>query len=285
MTEAKRSLDDLRQELDSIDRGIHELIIRRGALAGEISAIKERDSIERIRPGREAVILRNLAARHDGVFPVAAVLRIWRELIASITRLELADYAVAVFVEDGPGWDMARDQFGSTTRMLPCDDAEAALAAVTARKTTLGVVPFPAEGTGGWWAALAAPGAPKVVYRLPFAGPWNARPAAALAFGYITPEPSGDDLSLLVVETTDPSGPEAVFAARGLTPECIVADPGQDRRRLVEVPGFWATDDGKLAEITADPAITSLAVVGVYPRPMPGVGQGITGLETGGDGT
>ena len=58
MTARPRTLDDLRIELDSIDTQLHELIMRRGALASEIAAIKARDDIERVRPGREAVILR-----------------------------------------------------------------------------------------------------------------------------------------------------------------------------------------------------------------------------------
>ena len=56
MSGAPKSLDELRQEIDVIDRQLHTLIQRRGGLAGEIAEIKKQESIDRVRPGREAVL-------------------------------------------------------------------------------------------------------------------------------------------------------------------------------------------------------------------------------------
>src|SRR5262245_39676112 len=70
------SLDDLRQEIDAIDRELHGLIGRRADLVGRITAAKPTGGLA-IRPGREARVLRQRLAVHQGAFPAAAVFRMW----------------------------------------------------------------------------------------------------------------------------------------------------------------------------------------------------------------
>ena len=131
MDATHRSLEELRHEIDMIDSELHSLICRRGGLANEIAEIKHRAGLDKIRPGREAILLRNLVARHEGDFPVGAVLRIWRELISSLIQMEMPDYAVAVYAkgEDQGFWDLARDQFGSRTPMTTHPSARDAICA------------------------------------------------------------------------------------------------------------------------------------------------------------
>ena len=50
MNATPRSLDELRQEIDAIDRQVHTLIQQRGGLAGEIAEIKKRDGLDKVRP-------------------------------------------------------------------------------------------------------------------------------------------------------------------------------------------------------------------------------------------
>ena len=76
MSTAPRPLDELREEIDSIDRQLHALIQQRGGLAADIAEIKKLESIDRVRPGREAVLLRALVERHEGEFPTGALLRL-----------------------------------------------------------------------------------------------------------------------------------------------------------------------------------------------------------------
>ena len=45
MSGAPKSLDELRQEIDVIDRQLHTLIQRRGGLAGEIAEIKKQNPL------------------------------------------------------------------------------------------------------------------------------------------------------------------------------------------------------------------------------------------------
>src|SRR5437879_4340389 len=78
----RATLDDLRAEIDAIDDSLHDLLMRRAGLAGDIARLKATApagaSGPLFRPGREAAIVRRILARHKGPFPPAALVRIWR---------------------------------------------------------------------------------------------------------------------------------------------------------------------------------------------------------------
>ena len=79
MGEASGSLDDLRRQIDEIDRMLHDLLIRRSEVVERIGALKgsERSNgVVYLRPGREAVVLRRLIERHRGPLPKATLVRI-----------------------------------------------------------------------------------------------------------------------------------------------------------------------------------------------------------------
>ena len=76
------TLDDLRREIDEIDDEMHDLLMRRTTVVDAIGALKKSDGVPAIRPGREATILRRLITRHEGKFPRALVVRIWREILS-----------------------------------------------------------------------------------------------------------------------------------------------------------------------------------------------------------
>ena len=98
MSETPKSLEDLRRDIDAVDDAIHDLIMRRTALVHAVRATKS-DGLA-LRPGREAVILRRLLARHRGAFPRPVLVRIWRELMGAMVRLQ-GPFSVAVTAEAG----------------------------------------------------------------------------------------------------------------------------------------------------------------------------------------
>lgn len=205
---SKSQLDDLRREIDQIDDAIHDLLMRRASVVERIGAAKGKGDAQAIflRPGREAVILRRLMARHAGPFPVPVVVRMWREMITALTRLQ-GPFAVAVYApEDRRGfWDVARDHYGSFVTMTAVNTPVAAIRAVSEGTATVGVVPYPAEDDAdAWWRFLVSSDArtPRVVARLPFGARGNARgeDRDALAIALVPHEPTGDDRSLLGIE-------------------------------------------------------------------------------------
>src|SRR5260370_41142268 len=105
-------LDTLRQEIDVIGRELHGLIRRRAELVGKITAAKPNGGLS-IRPGREARILRQRLASHEGAFPAAAVYRMWREMMSAFALMQTPGLRVAVCrPADQPCYsDLAREHF------------------------------------------------------------------------------------------------------------------------------------------------------------------------------
>jgi hypothetical protein len=104
---------------------------------------------------------------------------IWRNLITATLSFE-GPFAVAVFVaEDASGtWDVARDHFGLYTPVARHGSVRAVIEAVRRQEATVGVLPLPRQDDADpWWRHLIThhPDTPKIIARLPFAGPTNAR--------------------------------------------------------------------------------------------------------------
>src|SRR6266404_249445 len=98
------SLDNLRQEIDVIDRELHGLIRRRAELVDKITAAKPDGGLA-IRPGREARILRQRLTSHEGAFPAPAIYRMWREMISAFALMQTPGLRIAVCRPvDQPGY-------------------------------------------------------------------------------------------------------------------------------------------------------------------------------------
>jgi chorismate mutase len=276
MNESGTSLDDLRAEIDRIDSEMHGLIQQRAALVEAIRAVKARDSISVIRPGREAAILRTLHGRHDSAFPFAAVARIWREIIAGITRMEMSEYAVAVHVDgnDPALWDLARNQFGSATPMTAFATTREVLGEVVDGRATIGVLPCPREGDEDpWWTNIAARDGLRVSYRMPFA-PVDGRSEGgpqALAIGRIPPESSGQDRSLIVVETQEAlsrAGVTALAERVGINGYPIASCVTGLYFQLLDADGYVAEDDARIDDLTKLADVAQVTVIGSYATPI-----------------
>jgi len=130
MSRNEDALNDLRRQIDEIDDGIHDLLMRRTEVAQRIGALKAGDATF-LRPGREAMVLRRLLARHRGALPKALIVRIWREIFAAVTALQ-GSFAVAVYAPEGSfGYrNLARDQYGWRTPITAYRSAAQVLEAV-----------------------------------------------------------------------------------------------------------------------------------------------------------
>src|SRR6185503_3392336 len=108
---------------------------------------------------------------------------------------------------DQPGyWDLARDHFGTQIPFFEHETAMQVLAEVRGDARVIGIVPVPIEtDPAPWWPLLATNElvAPNVIARLPFVPSANARARgiSALVLARLDPEPSGEDTSLLLIES------------------------------------------------------------------------------------
>lgn len=287
-------LEELRRRLDDIDDRLHDLLIARAEIVGLVAAQKQDGNISSYQPGREAVILRRLAARRPDRFPLATLLRMWREMLAATVRQQ-GPFAVAVFTPEAQEleaqglWDLARDHYGSSTPMSAYGSASRVIRAVSEGEATVGVLPMPAPGDPDpWWRhLLSADGkTPRVVARLPFGPRGNARGGGgALVIGFAVPQETGADRSLFVVETaSDISRARipALLAERQLTCTLFAASeeargapgsgPGQVLA-LIELDGFVPAADPRLDGFAAlfGTSLRRLLPLGGYAAPLAAV--------------
>ena len=274
------SLEELRKEIDVIDRELHGLIRRRADLVDRITVSKPVGGLT-IRPGREAKILRQRLASHGGPFPAAAIYRMWREMISAFALMQTPGLKVAVCrPADQPGyWDLARDHFGCQVAMVGFESPAQVLAEVRTSPTTVGVVPAPIEAdTAPWWPLLASGEStlPNVVARLPFLAMPNARARgiSALVLARIEPEESGDDRALISIETESGISRNRIASAlnaAGLPAFTSALDQLSRgvHHYLVELPGVIADGDKRLRglETALKPERGRVASIGAYAVP------------------
>ena len=284
----------LRDEIDEIDDTIHDLLMRRMALANRISETKRAAGAAGalLRPAREAAIMRRLMERHSGPFPFPVVVRIWSEIM-SATLFAEGDFAVSVFTVEQPNKenrfaDLARTHFGAETTLLPARTESGVLRAVRDGKASVGVLPIPADAMSGdvgvsaepWWLTLAASDdeRPMIVSRLPWLAVERRRGGAtsALVVAMTSPAPSGDDVSFLAVESSDTISRDRIRTALAETGIAVTGsvvwhdDSGAPGRwQLIEVDGFVAEEDARLERFAKDLRghVGRIAVLGSYPRP------------------
>jgi chorismate mutase len=270
-------LDDLarlRSEIDRIDDTIADLLIER---MGHVDAIARAKGVGdgriAIRPGREASILRRLTGRADKRLPAAAVVQIWREIISAATARQ-TPFAVAVQVAkgDAAALERARCHFGAVTPLLPAASSADALRSLIAGDAKVAVLGL-SDPEDRWWARLQPTlmEGRYVFGHLPFMAADGL--ADAWLFGGVTPEPSGDDLTLVRLEARPGMSPDYLMARVGngsAKMRHILVSRGSenDEAHLVELPGFLI---GKDEEISATLSavrqeLLHFMVLGAYPR-------------------
>ena len=277
---AKTSLDELRRQIDRLDNSLHDLLMERAGVVEQIREIKGKDNISLLSPGREAEIVRRLLARHRGRFPRATLVRIWRELIGGMVAVQ-GPLTVAVFMPDrGTGYlELARDHYGHGTTMLPWRSPGQVVHAVAEGSAQIGILPMPDREEGeSWWISLTGDSAtlPRIVARLPFAGPGQGRGDGieALAVGQINPIATGYDRSWLAIETVpDVSRARlrSVLGAAGIEPTQLSATQRSEDSwlQLVEIAGHMTPDDSRLPRLMEGRQTVLRAVVlGGYPVPL-----------------
>src|SRR5580700_10178922 len=158
------SLADLRAEIDRIDESMHRLLMQRGEIIDRLIAVKQTESGSAFRPAREADMMRRLVERHKGILPLDTAEGIWRVIIATFTYVQ-APFSVHADLSAGDAMmrDSARFHFGFTVPFVPHIGAASVVAAVSASRGDLGLVPaFDIAAAGAWWTELEVQSAPKI---------------------------------------------------------------------------------------------------------------------------
>ena len=267
MSEAE--LNKLRDEIDAIDLELLQLLARRNAVSGRVRLVKTGDKVK-LRPGREAKILRKLLAANKGGYPDRSLLRIWREIFSASLASQGA-FSTAVLTEDGGSllWDLGRDHFGAGGAFTRCPTPRRVLEAVSRGEDALGILPAPdPEDADPWWQHLlvqpnsvGGAGAPQIIAKLPFwiSGSSNSGGGGgtAVVIAMIEPDPSGDDRTYMAIDLA------GEVSANRLT--SALADAGFDSTlaarwhetqaperwvKLIDMAGFAGADDARFGALT-----------------------------------
>jgi chorismate mutase len=280
MSSTPSDLTRLRQRLDEIDDRLQDLLIDRAEIVAMVAASKKVRNQPAFQPAREAEIIRRLVGRHHGAFPVASLVRMWREMLAATVRLQ-SPFLVAVFApDDRPGfWDLARDHYGSNASLMGHDRVGQVIDAIVGGDAVVGLLPLPeADEADPWWPTLlsAAETAPRVLARLPFGARGNARTGGgdALAIGYGTFQKSGLDRTLLAAECAthvDRAQIPKLLAGLGLVCTFFTSCDRNGALSLIEIEGFVAISDARLDEFRAQLGgeLHWLLPMGGYAVPLP----------------
>ena len=276
MTESDSPLAALRRQIDEIDAAMHDLLMRRAAIAGEVARAKGGGPAWR--PAREAQVLRRLMERHRGAFPPRTVVHIWREIVSAMTRLQ-GDFSVAVHAPAGDraGRDAARDCFGGEAAIEAFGASRAVLDAVEDGSAAVGVLAAPEAGAdAGWWDQLADGGDRRaaICAELPFVHMAGAG-GRFFCVAAIAPEESGDDRTLVALHAGSGTGRgeiEAAAASAGLAAPQVreSAAAAGARRYFVEFEGFAAPADARLDRLARAGGGAAGVVwhLGAWPAPL-----------------
>jgi chorismate mutase/prephenate dehydratase len=266
------TLAAIRTEIDALDDAMHELLRRRAAVVARMAQSRAKAGMSNLRPGREAQVLRRLLGQHDGALPARAVVRLWRDIFAACTQLQ-GSFTIAVHGAPGsPTEHLAREHFGALTPLRLRPSPASALALVASGEAVAAVLALPRDEEPPealWWTNLDSPRL-QIGARLPFlAAPGSEATAEALVVGPGAPDPSGEDRSLLRLESRSADQGRAQLAAAltaaGLPPrQLIFRRSATGAAALAEVEGAVIDGDPRLSALPVERALP----LGFYAVPL-----------------
>jgi chorismate mutase/prephenate dehydratase len=271
-------LDKIRKRIDELDNNVHDLLLERADLVMKISEEKKKNGIQIVQPAREARMIRRLLARHRAPLPEETIVRIWRELVGSISLLQTG---LSVVVYDPRHdqqaahhyWDMARDYFGSVLPMSRGEQVRSMLNNVNEGKVNFAVLPYPSvDDPSPWWVDMTLFPHLNIIQRLPYGHKENYKfenhPALVISkSGFDT---SDDDHSVILISNADGISQARVvesFKKASLEPIAIF---GHNGSFFVEVKHYIAATDDLIASIKTYLNKDGVAVrsIGGYPTPL-----------------
>ena len=146
-----KSLKNIRNKIDKIDREIYSLIQKRASHAVAIGKIKSKISPKTsfYKPDRETKILRNIIqSNKKGLLPDSKIRIIYKELISGCLSLEEV-LKVAYLGPEGTHSEAAvQNQFGSQVLKIPTSTIDDVFYQITNDEVNIGVVPVENSSEG-----------------------------------------------------------------------------------------------------------------------------------------
>jgi chorismate mutase/prephenate dehydratase len=146
VTEGKREVDELRQEIAKLDAQLLVALDKRARAARKLGELRK-DQPPAL-PLTDHAAIRALVARSSGDMPQEALRDIFRDIFATCLALELPVKVAYVGPEGGGAHAAARGRFGRAAHLTPAESTAATLDEVTRKRAEFAVVPFETAAEG-----------------------------------------------------------------------------------------------------------------------------------------
>ena len=146
----KKTLEELRVEIDALDKKVQALIGDRATLAGEVAEVKKASDDNSVfyRPEREAQVLRTIIARNDSALKGKDMAHIFREIMSACLALEQPLNIAYLGPEGTFTQEAALKHFGHAVSTLDCASIDEIFHQVEKGNAHYGVVPIENSSNG-----------------------------------------------------------------------------------------------------------------------------------------
>lgn len=138
---AKKDLIKLRDQIDSIDNHILELLNQRADVVVSVGKAKEGSDGPFYVPSREKAIYERLTTDNPGPFPNEAVIKVFREIISASLNMELPMQVAFLGPQSTFTHLAAMEQFGLSAQLVPLKSIPSVFEEVERGRAHYGVVP------------------------------------------------------------------------------------------------------------------------------------------------
>ena len=155
MTDNRREVEDLRQEIAKVDAQMLTALERRAKLSKKVGEVRKSLSVPLLLPERaqvEAIVGR--ASSND--MPADALREIFREIVATCFSLENPVQVAYCGLEGAFAHAAARSRFGLAAEYLSCETIVTTLDEVTRERAAYAVIPYETRTDGLLQSTIAA---------------------------------------------------------------------------------------------------------------------------------
>ncbi len=138
---ATKDLKKLRNQIDSIDNQILDLLNQRAKVVIAVGKAKEKGDGPFYVPSREKAIYERLSAENPGPFPNEAVTKVFREIISASLNMELPMQVAFLGPQATFTHMAAMQQFGLSAQLVPLKSIPSVFEEVERGRAHYGVVP------------------------------------------------------------------------------------------------------------------------------------------------
>jgi chorismate mutase / prephenate dehydratase len=136
------TLEDLRNEIDSIDDNLLHLLSQRMQWVHKVGEIKNKSKAVIYRPEREKQIIDRLISQNDGPLNKEAIEAIFLEIFAAARNIELPERVAYLGPEGSFTHQAAESRFGAMSEYVTLPTIKSVFDAVDTERVKFGVIPI-----------------------------------------------------------------------------------------------------------------------------------------------